>query len=204
MARTQPAPDRIGGVGHLLDVDDCVLGVIDAQDGFLRKLPDEEAAELVDRIRWLCRLAGWLHAPVVVTEEEPEKNGGTASAITDALAPGTARNTKLTFDLTACPAILEDLTRHDRGTVVLCGLETDVCVSQSAFGLLDLGKRVVVVEDAVASPGTAHSQGLARMARAGVELVGLKGLAYEWLRTVERSVGFDAAIGQDAPAGIVL
>ena len=181
-----------------------MLGVIDTQDGFLRKLPDEEAAELVDRIRWLCRLAGWLHAPVVVTEEEPEKNGGTPSAITDALAPGTARHSKPTFDLSACPAILEDLSRHDRETVVLCGLETDVCVAQSAFGLLDLGKRVVVVEDAVASPGTAHSQGLARMARAGVELVGLKGLAYEWLRTVGRSVNFDAAIGADAPAGIVL
>jgi nicotinamidase-related amidase len=191
-------------VGRLLDVDECVLGVIDTQDGFLRKLPDEEAAELVDRIRWLCRLAGWLNAPVVVTEEEPEKNGGTASAITDALAPGTARHSKPTFDLSACPEILEDLSRHDRETVVLCGLETDVCVAQSAFGLLDLGKRVVVVEDAVASPGTAHSQGLARMARAGVELVGLKGLAYEWLRTVGRSVNFDAAIGADAPAGIVL
>ncbi len=191
-------------MGRLLDVDDCVLGVLDTQDGFLRKLPEEEAAELVDRIGWLCRLAGWLHVPVVVTEEEPGRNGGTASAITDALAPGIARHPKPTFDLSACPAILEDLTRHGRETVVLCGLETDVCVAQSALGLLDLGKRVVVVEDAVGSPGTAHGQGLARMARAGVELVGLKGLGYEWLRTVERSVDFDAAIGRDAPAGIIL
>jgi nicotinamidase-related amidase len=191
-------------VGRLLDVDDCVLGVIDTQDAFLRKLPTEEAAELVDRIQWLCGLADWAGVPVVVTEEEPQRNGGTASAITDVLAPDVARHTKPTFDLSACPAILEDLTRHDRETVVLCGLETDVCVAQSAFGLLDLGKRVVVIEDAVASAGPAHGQGLARMARAGVELVGLKGLGYEWLRTVERSVDFDAAIGRDAPAGIVL
>ncbi|MGH3022407.1 MAG: isochorismatase family protein [Gaiellaceae bacterium] len=191
-------------MGRLLDVDDCVLGVIDVQDGFLGKLAGEEAIELVDRIGWLCGLAGWLRAPVVVTEEAPERNGGTASVITDALAPGTARHTKPVFDLSACPAILEDLTGHDRETVVLCGLETDVCVAQSAFGLLDLGKRVVVVEDAVASPGTAHRQGLARMAGAGVELVGLKGLAYEWLRTVERSVDFDAVTGREAPAGIVL
>ena len=61
-----------------------------------------------------------------------------------------------------------------------------------------------MVEDAVASPGTAHAQGLARMARAGVELVGLKGLGYEWLRTVERASAFTAEAGRDAPAGIRL
>ena len=191
-------------MGRLLDVDDCVLGVIDTQDGFLRKLPAAEAAGLVDRIRWLCRLAVWLEAPVVVTEEEPEKNGGTASAITDALAPGTARHTKPAFALSACPAILADVTRHGRETVVLCGLETDVCVAQSALGLLDAGKRLVVVEDAVASPGTAHEQGLARMSRAGVELIGVKGLAYEWLGTVEQAHAFGIASQRDAPNGIVL
>ncbi len=191
-------------VGRLVDVDDCVLAVIDAQDAFLGKLPDEDASELVDRIRWLCRLALWLRVPVVVTEEEPERNGETAAPITSALGAGTARHTKPVFALSACPAILEDVSRHGRDTVVLCGLETDVCVAQSALGLLDLGKRVVVVEDAVASPGTAHAQGLARMSRAGVELVGVRGLGYEWLRTVERSVGFGVATGRDAPEGIRL
>ena len=191
-------------VGRHLDADDCVLVVIDTQDGFLRKLPDDEALELVDRIRWLCRLARWLRVPVVITEEEPERNGGTASPISTALADGAVKHTKPVFDLSACPAILEDVTRDGRGTVVLCGLETDVCVAQSAFGLLDLGKRVVVVEDAVTSPGAAHAQGLARMSRAGVELVGVKGLGYEWLRTVERAIDFGVETGQDAPAGIRL
>jgi nicotinamidase-related amidase len=191
-------------VGRLLDAEDCVLAVIDTQDGFLRKLPDADAAELVDRIRWLCRLAGWLHVPVVVTEEEPERNGATADPIVGALAPGTVRHPKPVFDLAANPAILVDLTRPGLDTVVLCGLETDVCVAQSAFGLLDCGLRVVVVEDAVGAPGRAHEQGLARLSRAGVELVGVKGLAYEWLRTVERATAFGEATGHDSPAGIVL
>ena len=94
---------------------------------------------------------------------------------------------KPVFDLAACPEILADVSRHGRETIVVCGLETDVCVAQSALGLLEAGKRVVVVEDAVASPGTAHEQGLARMSRGGVELIGVKGLAYEWLGTVERA-----------------
>jgi nicotinamidase-related amidase len=191
-------------MGRLLDADDCVLAVVDTQIGFLKKLPEEQGSELVDRIRWLTKLARWLQVPVVVTEEEPDKNGETAPAIMEALGPGTVRHTKPVFDLSACPTILEDVTRERRESVVLCGLETDVCVAQSAFGLLDLGKRVVVVEDAVASPGTAHEQGLARMTRAGVELVGVKGLGYEWLRTVERATQFGAATGHDTPASIVL
>ncbi len=120
------------------------------------------------------------------------------------LRRGRSRHVKPVFALSACPAILQDVTRHGRSTVVLCGLETDVCVAQSALGLLDAGKRVVVVEDAVASPGPAHAQGLARMARAGVELLGVKGLGYEWLGTVERATAFAAASERDAPAGIVL
>jgi hypothetical protein len=47
--------------------------------------------------------------------------------------------------------------------------------------------RVVVVEDAVFSPGEMHDRGLARMAAEGVERNHCKGLAYEWTRTVERS-----------------
>jgi nicotinamidase-related amidase len=188
---------------RILDAD-CVLAVVDAQEGFLRKLPEQIAAEVVDRIRWLCRLADWVGVPVVVTEEEPEENGETAAPVQDALPAGAIRHAKPVFDLSASPEILADVSRHERDTVVLCGLETDVCVAQSALGLLEHGKRVVVVEDAVAAPGAAHGQGIARMAGAGVELIGVKGLGYEWLRTVERANEFRSAAGGDAPAGIVL
>lgn len=167
-------------------------------------MPEDEALTVVDRIRWLCRLAEWLRVPVVVTEEEPELNGETASRVKDVLSPGTARHVKPAFDLSACPEILADVSRHERNAVVLCGLETDVCVAQSALGLLDAGKRVVVVKDAVASPGTGHAQGLERMDRAGVELIGVKGLGYEWLGTAERATAFGVASERDTPAGIVL
>jgi nicotinamidase-related amidase len=191
-------------VGGRLHAESCVLVVVDTQPGFLGKLPEDEADALVDRIRWLCRLAGWVDVPVVVTEEEPGRNGKTAAPVVAALVPGAPRHEKPAFDLAACPDILADVTRHGRGAVVLCGLETDVCVAQSALGLGDAGQRVVVVEDAVGSPGTAHAQGLERLARAGVELIGVKALAYEWLGTVERASEFAAATGREAPRGIVL
>ena len=69
----------------------------------------------------------------------------------------------------------------------MVGLETDVCVAQSALGLLQEGFDVVAVADACGSPGTAHEFGLERMRGAGVMVTSAKTVYYEWVRTVEGS-----------------
>ncbi len=187
----------------LIDADDSVFLVIDTQPGFVRKVEPTIGEGTVDRIRWLVRVAAGLGIPLVVTEEEPDRNGRTVDRIEALIPPGVTRHTKPAFGVAACPPILADLERHHRGTAVLTGFETDVCVSQSALGLADAGWRVVVVEDAVASPGDAHAQGLARMRDSGIELIGVKGLSYEWLRTVDATVALDDVFAQP-PSGITL
>ena len=82
---------------------------------------------------------------------------------------------------------LEAVKLPGRGTAVLLGFETDICVAHSAVGLVDAGLRVVVVEDAVHSPGEMHARGLARALAGGAELNHAKGVGYEWVRTVEAS-----------------
>ena len=84
---------------------------------------------------------------------------------------------KPTFGLAGTPAILATVTRP---TAVLVGFETDVCVYQSAVGLLERGKQVVVVEDATFSPGEMHGRGLTRLRDAGARLTHAKALGYEW------------------------
>ena len=186
----------------LVDVDDSVLIVVDTQPGFLDKLEADAAATIVERIAWLVRLARELGVPIVVTEESPDRNRATDEGVVRSLPPGTVRHDKPAFGLAACPPIMADLERHGRATAVLCGLETDVCVAQSAIGLRVAQWDAAVVSDAVGSPGVAHEQGLARMRDAGVVLIGLKGLCYEWLRTVERSNGVDESLWRDAPNSI--
>ena len=69
---------------------------------------------------------------------------------------------------------------------MLTGFETDVCVAQSALGLLDLGLRAVVVQDACFSTSAeAHRFGLERLAGTGVVRSHAKGVAFEWMATVE-------------------
>jgi nicotinamidase-related amidase len=171
----------------LTDHEDCVLIVIDAQPGFypdgLAEADRALAGHVLERAAWLAALARALELPIVVTEEEPDLNGRTDPRI----APGAPVLVKATFGLAGTPEILAAVRATGRGTAVLVGFETDVCVYQSAVGLLDEGLRVLAAEDATFSPGEMHARGLERMRDAGVRLTHCKALAYEWVRTVERS-----------------
>jgi nicotinamidase-related amidase len=183
----------------LIDVDDSLLALIDVQTVFLDKLPEAESAILLERICWLVGVARWAGVPLVVMAEDISSNGAVHPAVAAALSPQTAVNNKMQFGLAAEPDILQAVRDCERNTAVLVGLETDVCVCQSALGLLDRGLRVVVVADAVASPGPDHAYGLQRMRAAGVIVVGLKGLFYEWMRTVPKSEQFNAECGDALP-----
>ena len=184
-----------------IDPDDSVLVVIDVQPEFVDKLDDGVADRVVGRIGWLVQLAAELQIPILATEERPNENGTTVEAVARWLPPDVRPHEKPIFGLAACPPIMADLERHGRGTAVLVGLETDVCVAQSALGLLDGSWTVVVVSDAVGCPGEAHEQGLTRMRDAGATLSGMKGIAYEWIRSVEGVDRISHELWRSAPPG---
>jgi len=188
----------------ILDRDDSVLVVVDVQPGFLKKVDSDVALDVVDRIRWLVTLANALDIPVRVTEEEPEHNGETAEQIRGALRSDVVRHTKPTFGLTGTPEIFDDVASPGRRTAVVAGLETDVCVAQTALGLADAGWRAAVVVDAIASPGTSHEQGMSRMRDAGIELIGAKAVAYDWLGSVALANEILSRDGLAAPRGVIL
>ena len=181
----------------LIDVADCCLVLIDVQRVFLDKLPKKAAKKLVRRLAWLVKVAVRLEVPVVATAEDIGVNGSLVSKLARALPPDTAVHDKLSFDLAAEPAILEAVRETGRGTAVLVGLETDVCVAHSAMGLLGRGYRVVALRDATASPEAAHAWGLARIQGAGALLSDVKSLYYEWLRTVPACQAFKEKFGHE-------
>jgi nicotinamidase-related amidase len=174
----------------LIDVEDSILVAIDVQEAFLDKLPPAEGRRLLCRTCWIVRVASLLHVPTVVTAEDIPSLGSIHPQVADALSPGTPVYDKLSFGLTDDPAILAAIQHTGRKTAILVGLETDVCVVQSAIGLLQAGYRVAALADVTGSPGTGHAFGLDRLRGAGVLVLGLKGLYYEWLRTVERADRF--------------
>jgi len=190
---------------RLIQCDDSLLVAIDVQTAFLTKLPAPERRSLVDSIRWLLEVASWLRIPLVVTAEDSPQLGSVVPEIAQVLPEGLTIHNKLVFGLASEPDILADIARTGRNTAVLVGLETDVCVAQSALGLLDEGYRVVAVADATGSPEDAHTAGLNRMRDAGVIMVNVKSLYYEWMRTVDQNRRFRTERSQLAvPAGLRL
>ncbi len=191
---------------RLIDVDDSVLVLVDVQANFLDKLPEAESAILLERICWLTGVARWARVPQVVMAEDISSNGSVHPVVAGALEPGTLVHDKMRFGLADDRSILQAVRDSKRTTVILVGLETDVCICQSALGLLEQDFCVAVVADAVGSPGPDHAYGLQRMRAAGVVVVGLKGLFYEWMRTVARSEQFHAECDETLPlpAGVRL
>lgn len=170
---------------HLIERDESLLLVIDAQPAFFKKLPETEQQPLIERIAWLVGVAHWLHIPLVVTAEDLPHLGGPVPEIA-AMLPEIRLHNKMVFNLADNPDILADVENTTRKTAILVGLETDVCIAQSALGLLAHGYHVAVVADATGSPATAHTAGLRRMRDAGVVVMTVKSLYYEWMRTVDQ------------------
>jgi nicotinamidase-related amidase len=190
----------------LIDVDDSILIVIDVQDGFLARFSAQEREPLVNRIGWLISVAAKLGVPLVVTAEEISKHGGVTPALAQKLPLGTHVLDKRSFGLAGDREIVSAVRDTGRQTTVLVGLETDVCVAQSAIGLWQLGYRVVVLADATGSPGTGHEVGLERVRGAGILVSSVKSIYYEWMRTVDRAVQFWEKHGAEIglPEGVEL
>ena len=180
----------------LLERENVVLVVVDAQPGFLTK---GDSAQALDRMVWLVAIASCLGLPVVVTEEEPERHEPTHRRIAEQLPADAAVFRKPTFGLAATPEILEAVRDARRDTVLLIGCETDVCVAQSAIGLRDAGLTCVVVDDATFSPGEMHAFGLRHVRDAGAQVRHAKGVTYELLRTVEDAHSLLGAPGLPEP-----
>jgi nicotinamidase-related amidase len=183
----------------LVDRSESVLIVVDTQPGFYAKTEPERSAALdaVEQAVWLAAIARELDIPAVVTEEAPEDEGATEPRLLERLGPDAPVLTKPAFGLAACPDIVHEVLQTKRSTAVLMGFETDVCVLQSAVGLKDMGFRAVVVADASYTHNDRqHESGLRRMAQLGVEVAHAKGIAFEWMRTVDVAIETTRAVSE--------
>ncbi len=171
----------------LVDVDDSVLIVIDIQDSFLEKYDDTVGKPLLEKVVWLLKVAGHLNVPVVAMAEDIDNAGNLSQSIQNSLPKDMKVHNKNAFGLAGNSDILTDIEATGRNTAILVGTETDVCVAQSALGLMECGYRVVVLKDAIATTAGDEDTGLDRMRDAGAAISSVKAITYEWLRTVQNT-----------------
>jgi len=180
------------------------LAVIDVQDIFLDKLPKAARAPLVARIRWLIGIARALDVPIVAMAEDIAANGPPVPEVRAALPEAINIFDKRWFGLAGQEDILAAVRATGRTEAVLVGLETDVCVAQSALGLISAGYRVAALADATASPDPCHAAGLDRMRDAGVTISTVKGIYFEWVRDLDTLARIRPLAMAQLPDGLTL
>ncbi len=163
-----------------LSLDQSLFLIIDLQARLLPSI--YEGAEVIAITKKIQTAAEHLDIPVLFTEQNP---AGLGSTIPDLTIPGPDRLiTKMTFN--SCPADGFKMAVKDYQQIIVAGTEAHVCVLQTVFGLLEMGKRVYVLEDAVSSRSPANRKAaLARMEKHGAEIVTSEMVLFEWLQTAE-------------------
>lgn len=156
-----------------------VLLMVDVQEK-LAPVMDDPRRVLVNGQR-LIKGAGLVGVPVLISEQYPKGLGPTMVDLRE-LAPTDAFVEKTTFSCAGEPTILRRLEALGRPGVVIAGIEAHVCVTQTALDLHRMGYATRVVRDAVSARQPAsETAALERLARAGVDLVTVEMVLFEWL-----------------------
>ena len=168
---------------YLLGRETTVLVVVDMQEPFLSAIFERE--RLTQNVLLLSRAARILGVPTLATVQYTARMGGIVPAVAHALPDGVALAAldKLCFSCAGSDAFLDALARTGRKQVLLCGIETHICVSQTAHDLLHAGYQVHVAADAVSSRSLEkHKLGMERIRDAGIRPCAAEAAIYEWLR----------------------
>jgi nicotinamidase-related amidase len=156
---------------------DTALLVVDVQVKLVPSILDHAA--LIRNLVFLVDTAKMLGLPVQATEQYPKGLGPTVAELAERIPE---RPEKVAFSCCAIPGVIELLDREARPKVVLTGIETHVCILQSALDLLQRDFRVYVPIDAMGSRAKVdHDVALKRMEQAGAILTTTESAAFEWV-----------------------
>lgn len=149
-----------------LTPNDTTALIIDLQEKIVPAM--REASTLVARSRFLLAGLAVYSVPIVSTRQYPKGLGDTLPEIKE-LAPSATVFDKTTFSCLETPSIRAHIVQSSRPNILLAGIETHICVLQTALDLIELGKTVYLVVDCVSSRSELdHNVALQRLIGAGV------------------------------------
>ena len=168
---------------YRLKREEAILVMIDFQERLMPAMKDYEELE-----ESVCKLVHGIHTldvPIIVTQQYTKGLGSTVPDIAEALGEFSPIE-KTDFSAAGELDFLEAINEAGKTTVILCGIETHVCVAQTALILLELGYDVFLVEDAVSSRDKNDKKvAIRRMVQAGARPVTVEAVLFELLGTAK-------------------
>ncbi len=162
----------------LARIEDSVLIVIDMQPSFLDGVWRNE--EVLNRTKFIVECATILGVPILATEQYRERMGASEPSLATLI--GSEAMDKMTFSCCGIAPFTGHLDKLGKKQVVLAGIETHICVNQTAHHLVGSSHEVIVCADAVsARTEDRHKIGLKRLCDLGATLAHTESVVYEWI-----------------------
>ena len=165
------------------DIDNTVLTLIDIQGNLANAMYGKEA--LFKGIKQLIKGATTLEIPVILTEQNPKGLGPTIPEVKE-LLPDITAIPKMSFNCCDNEEYMEALKSHGKKNVLIAGIESHICVYQTAAALLDMVYEVEVVTDAVASRSPENRRlALKKMEGMGIKMTSVEMALFEMIKTAD-------------------
>ncbi len=165
----------------ILKAEESLVFIIDIQDRLLNAVFDKTILE--KRANIIAKAANILEIPTIVTEQYPKGLGNTIDSLKESLGENCEYYEKTAFSALDNVEIKAALKKAGKKQVVLFGIETHICVSQTAHALIQEGYEVHVIRDACGSRSEMeYSAGLGRMKDNGAHIITAEIALFEWLK----------------------
>jgi nicotinamidase-related amidase len=166
---------------NMLDHSQAALVIVDMQESFRQAVPD--FAELAARIALVAHAVRLIGLPLIVTEQYPKGLGRTAGEIRAVLPEGLEPIEKTAFSSCGAQEFVTRLEEAGARQILVCGIETHICVNQTTHDLLGRGYQVHILTDCVSSRSAQNREiGLTKMFRSGALPSSIELALFELLR----------------------
>ncbi len=171
----------------MADFEKSQLVIIDIQEKLAAAMPKEVINKLVKRCELLVTTASEFGVPFICSEQYPKGLGPTLSSMQSFL--GDAKFVeKVAFNCVDEP-VFERCLVKSRPQIFIMGMEAHICVLQTALSLLDKGKDVFIVEDAIVSRNILNKQNaINRLRQAGCIITTTESVVFEWIKSADNEV----------------
>ena len=159
------------------------LLIIDVQEKIIRAIFKKDS--ITKNIKKLIEVYQILEENIFISEQNPFKLGTTISELLP--KNGFKKIEKMEFSLANIQEFLEELKNKKSTNLIFCGIETHICIQQTALDCLQKGFEVILVSDAMSSRNRLdHEIALQRMVQHGAILTTTESIIFELCKTADR------------------
>ena len=158
------------------------LLIIDIQERLASAMPADILENVIKNNNVLLTAAKELDIPIIHSEQYPKGLGNTVAAIAEHFPETNSAVTKTSFSCSNAEGFNNLVAKHKRQQIIITGIESHICVLQSALLLQRAGYAVYVLEDAICSRKKLnHKNAIERLRQSGVVISTVESVVFEWL-----------------------